>query len=312
MNDEIRQEIGRLISGNIEVDEPMGNHASMGVGGPADVVAYPGTPEEMGNLLAFLSENRIPFFPVGNWTNLIVRDGGYRGVVVSLKKLRMVCLEGNHSEEDDREGFRYVRAQSGAGLSDLLALSIEAGLTGLEFSAGIPGSVGGAVKMNAGAYGQEMKDVIATVSLIETNGRLRIYNRDELVFHYRCLDIPVGSVIVEATFRLQVGSRETVREKVLDILAKRKGKHPLAYRNAGSIFKNPKGQPAGRIIEEAGLKGLQVGGAMVSEMHGNFIVNLGTALAKDVTTLIAMIQETVQARKGILLDPEVVIVGDDA
>jgi UDP-N-acetylmuramate dehydrogenase len=133
-----------------------------------------------------------------------------------------------------------------------------------------------------------------------------------MVFHYRCLDIPAGSVIVEATYRLQAGDRETVREKVREILAKRKGKHPLAYRNAGSIFKNPKGQPAGRIIEEAGLKGLQVGGAMVSEMHGNFIVNLGTARAKDVTTLITMIQETVQARKGILLEPEVVIVGEDS
>jgi UDP-N-acetylmuramate dehydrogenase len=311
MNDgirqEIRQEIHRLVAGNVKFDEPMCNHASMGVGGPADVLAYPGSPEEMGHLLAFLTEQRIPFFPAGNWTNLIVRDGGYRGVVVSLKKLRMVCLEG-----DDPSGFRYIRAQSGAGLADLVALSIEAGLTGLEFSAGIPGSVGGAVKMNAGAYGHEMKDVIATVSLVETSGNLRIYDRDDLAFHYRCLDIPAGSVIVEATYRLQSGDRETVREKVREILAKRKGKHPLAYRNAGSIFKNPKGQPAGRIIEEAGLKGLQVGGAMVSEMHGNFIVNLGTARAKDVTTLITMIQETVQARKGILLEPEVVIVGEDS
>ncbi len=306
MNHEICREIQQILAGEVRFGEPMCDHTSIGVGGPADVLAFPAHVEAVSRLVSFLTENGIPFLPAGNWTNLIVRDGGYRGVVISLKKLRTVRLVGELC------GGSGVYAEAGASLADLVSLSVEEGLTGLAFCAGIPGSVGGAVKMNAGAYGSEMKDVIHSVTLMDRFGQVKEYEKKDLPFYYRRLDIPDGSVILAAAYRLSTGDKGKIRTSIGEIMTKRRGKHPLEYKNAGSVFKNPEGCPAGQIIEEAGLKGLQVGDAKVSEKHGNFIVNLGSARAKDVTNLIKMIQDQVRARKGISLELEVVIVGEEA
>jgi UDP-N-acetylmuramate dehydrogenase len=305
MNDEIYRKIQQIVPGDVRFEEPLCNHTSMGVGGPGDVLAFPNSLEETGQLISFLTQCGIPAFPVGNWTNIIVRDGGYRGIVVSLKKMRTVRLLENLA------GGPGVYAHGGANLSDLVSLSVEEGLMGLEFCAGIPGSVGGAVKMNAGAYGREMKDVIYSVLLMDRSGSVREYDREHLTFCYRRLAIPEGSVILAATYRLSAGNKVNIKEKIKEIMAKRREKHPLEYKSAGSIFKNPKEKPAGQIIEELGLKGIQVGGAKISEKHGNFIVNVGNAKAKDITTLIKMIQEIVLAQRGIYLEPEVMIVGEE-
>ncbi|MDD5167235.1 MAG: UDP-N-acetylmuramate dehydrogenase [Syntrophales bacterium] len=306
MDDAIRREIERIISGNVRFGEVLADYTSIGVGGPADAMVFPCKIEEMGRLVPFLAEQGVPFFPAGNWTNLVVRDGGYRGVVISLKNLRDIRYLGKSESQTD------IYAQAGASLAQLVAMSVEDSLSGLEFCAGIPGSVGGAVKMNAGAYGSEMKDVIHSVTMMDRSGRVEEYARERLAFYYRHLDIPEGDIIAAATFLLSAGDGMEIKGRIREIMEKRKGKHPLEYKSAGSIFKNPPGQPAGKIIEEIGLKGLTVGGAMVSVKHGNFIVNTGSATAKDITTLIGKIQETVQAKKGIRLEPEVVIVGEEA
>jgi UDP-N-acetylmuramate dehydrogenase len=305
MNDEMLQEIQKIVAGNCRFADPVCNYASIGVGGRADCLAFPDDPEGLGRLVALLAAHRIPFFPAGNWTNLIVRDGGYRGVIISLKNIRTVSLR------QDATGRPAIYAQAGANLADLVSLSVREGLTGLEFCAGIPGSVGGAVRMNAGAYGREMKDVIHAVVLMDRCGRVGEYPRESLPFHYRRLDLPDGSLVVSATYGLSAGARAAIRERIREILAKRKGKHPLDQKNAGSIFQNPPEGPAGRIIEAAGLKGLRVGGAQVSEKHANFIVNLGNARAKDITTLIDIIRDKVLTAQGIRLEPEVVIVGEE-
>lgn len=295
-----------VIAGELRFDEPMQGYTSIGVGGPADVLAFPGNVEELGRLVAFLSARGLPFFPAGNWTNLVVRDGGYRGTVISLRGLHAVRLLGDSAHPEG------IYAQAGARLSEIVSLAADHGLAGLEFCAGIPGSVGGALKMNAGAYGREMKDVVEALTVMDREGHYQEYARQDLSFQYRCLELPEGSLVAAASYRLPVGNREEIRAKIRETVAIRKGKHPLEYKNAGSIFKNPVGPPAGRIIEEAGLKGLQVGGAKVSEKHGNFIVNMGNARAKDITDLISMVQDAVQSRKGIHLEPEVVIVGEEA
>jgi len=306
MNEEICRDIRQMVSGKVLSGERMSGYTSIGVGGPADVLVFPDGFEELGRLVSFLTARGTPFVTVGNWTNIIVRDGGYRGVVVSLKNLGAVSLR------EGTAGGPGVYAQAGANLSDLVSLSAEKGFAGLEFCAGIPGSVGGAVKMNAGAYGSEMKDVIQSVTLMDRSGHVRECDRDQLVFHYRRLDIPDEDVILAATFRLSPGQKDEITAKIREIVTKRRGKHPLEYKSAGSIFKNPQEKPAGRIIEDLGLKGMQVGGAKISEKHGNFIINTGTAQAKDVTMLIEIVQQAAYDRTGIRLEPEVVILGEEA
>jgi UDP-N-acetylmuramate dehydrogenase len=301
---ETREAIRKIVSGRILFDEPMSHHTSMGVGGKADLLVFPASVEEFMRLAAHFTENNIPFIPVGNGTNLIVRDGGFRGAMVSLRELQRV--EVHYGRRD----AVFVSAEAGVLLSQIVDLSIRESLSGVEFCAGIPGSVGGGVKMNAGAYGKELKDIVQSVGLFSGNGGVREVPRVALSFEYRNLNIPEGTVIMQATFCLAKGRKEEIRKEVLRILEVRKGKHPLEYRNAGSIFKNLPEYPSGRIIDEMGIKGTRVGDAQVSEKHGNFIVNLGCATAGDVISLIEMVRRRVMEERGIVLDTEVKIVGE--
>jgi UDP-N-acetylmuramate dehydrogenase len=275
------------------------------VGGTADIFLSPITIEDLQTCISCLSDNKVPFIPVGNCTNLIVRDGGYRGAVISLKRLETVEVS---NEEEDAV---LLRAQTGAQLSKLVELSVRKSLTGVEFCAGIPGSVGGGVKMNAGAYGKELKDVVAFVSLINGDGIIKEVARDNLQFEYRNLVLADATVIVGAGFCLRRGSQADIRERISHIMGMRKTKHPLAYRSAGSVFKNPPNEPAGKIIDEVGLKGFRIGDAMVSKIHGNFIVNLGKATARDIIFLMDIIKKKVLEERGILLEPEIKIIGDE-
>ncbi len=286
-------------------DEPMARHTSMGVGGRADALIFPEQAEALRKIIACLKEFGVPFLPVGNGTNLIVRDGGFRGAIIVLKNLKALKVLSRHGREVD------LCAEAGVPLADLVTLALSESCEGMEFCAGIPGSVGGAVRMNAGAYGREMKDVITSVSLINGSGTVHSIPREQLRFEYRNLELPGEALIVSALFRLQRGDRRQIEERVSDILKARWSKHPVQFRNAGSIFKNPPGMPAGRLIEEAGLKGLRIGDAEVSPMHGNFIVNLGEATARDILSLIEAVQKRVLEAKGISLETEVKVIGEN-
>lgn len=302
----LRQKLRDIVSGKIMFDEPMSRHTSIGVGGIADAVVWPERSEELSRIIHFLWHSQIPFIPVGNGTNLIMKDGGYKGAVILMQGLNSVSLA--------ERGSKQVLIHAGAGvtLSEIVLLSEKRSLSGMEFCAGIPGSVGGAVKMNAGAYGNEIKDVVETVELMIISGEILSSKKDDLKFEYRNLDISEGTIIIGASFLLTRGIEEQIHARINEILGKRKNKHPLEYRNAGSIFKNPNGGiPAGQIIDELGLKGMRIGNAKISEKHGNFIVNLGNAKASDIIALIDMIKTKVNEERGIKLQTEVKIVGED-
>jgi UDP-N-acetylmuramate dehydrogenase len=300
-----RQELKRLATGKVLFDECMDRHTSIGVGGRADALVFPENAAELGKLVALLRAGGVPVFFLGNGTNLIVRDDGFRGVIVSTKSLRSVRLE----ERGRDRGA--ILAEAGASLAEVVSLTVREALAGMEFCAGIPGSVGGGIRMNAGAYGSELKDVIESVDLLNGEGNIKSCARESLQFQYRNLTLPEGACIAGGMFVLARGSRAAIEDRVREILRTRTGKHPLEYRNAGSVFKNPKGTPAGKIIDEAGLKGARIGGAQVSEKHGNFIVNLGGATAKDICSLIEHVQKRVLEAKGIALEPEVKIIGEE-
>lgn len=307
MNEAFRRKLTGLMGGDVVFDEPLSRHTSMGVGGCAQALAFPGNREQLRDLLSLLGAQKIPYVPVGNWTNLIVRDGGFRGVIIGLKHMK------DYKLTQDPGGDFLLQADAGVSLSDLVNLSAREGLTGLEFCAGIPGSVGGAIVMNAGAYGREIKDALAELTLMDSRGTERTWPCGQLQFEYRRFVFPEkDAVILGATFRLARSSKETVGEKIGEIRRIRKEKHPLEYRSAGSVFKNPQGQPAGKIIDELGLKGLQIGGAKVSEKHGNFIINMGEAKASDILDLIRAIQEKVLKERGIRLEAEVITIGEDS
>jgi len=300
-----KRKLKELATGKVLFDECMDRHTSIGVGGRADALVFPESVAELGKLVAVMRAESIPVFFVGNGTNLIVRDEGFRGVIISTKGLRAVRIE---ARGEDRAA---ILAEAGASLAEVVAVAAREALTGMEFCAGIPGSVGGGIRMNAGAWGSELKDVIESVSLLNGEGNIQSCKRESLQFQYRSLALPEGSCVAGGVFVLARGSREAVEGRIRDILRTRTGKHPLEYRNAGSVFKNPKGMPAGKIIEEAGLKGARIGGAQVSEKHGNFIVNLGSATARDIIGLIELVQQKVLEAKGIALEPEVKIIGEE-
>jgi UDP-N-acetylmuramate dehydrogenase len=299
----IREKLQELVAGEVLFDEPLSGHTSFGVGGPADAICFPHDKEELKNTIVWLAACGLPFKPLGNGTNIIVRDGGYRGIIVGLKGL------GSMRVVEAGDGF-IIHAEAGVALAELVGCGLREGLTGMEFCAGVPGSVGGAVRMNAGAYGREIKDVTAMVTFLTQTGELLPLDRGKLSFSYRNLALPPDYIIVAADFALVKGDSAAIRETVSAIQARRQEKHPLKYRNAGSIFKNPGKLPAGRIIEEAGLKGLQIGGAQISEQHGNFIVNRGQASAADVLALIEQVAMKVRQERGIDLETEVHIIGE--
>ncbi len=303
--DETWQEgLRKRVSGTILFDERAESHTSLGVGGRIDALIRPDSGADLAEAIAVLRAHRSPCLPVGNWTNLIVRGGGYRGALISMTGLRSL------KAEDDADGGVRLEAQAGVPLSELVGLAVRETLTGAEFLAGIPGSVGGAVRMNAGAYGGEIKDICASVSLLEPGKGICTVARDSLNFSYRNLDLPAESIIIGAAFHLDRGEGDKIAGRVREIIALRREKHPLEYRNAGSIFKNPKALPAGRLIEAAGLKGMRIGDAQISEKHGNFIVNRGEATAEEIIRLIDLIKTRVYETTGYALETEVRIIGE--
>ncbi|HEU5394560.1 MAG TPA: UDP-N-acetylmuramate dehydrogenase, partial [Candidatus Methylomirabilis sp.] len=285
----------QALEGEVLYDEPMSRHTSYRIGGPADVMVCPRTVEATQAALRIAREHGAPVFILGGGSNLLVRDGGLRGLVLNLfGTLQEMRAEGE-----------AVTAGSGAKVTALVNFCARRGLAGLEPMAGVPGTVGGAVKGNAGAFGVTISDHLASVRVLELTGEERVLKREALRFAYRQSSLTAEQVLVSATFRLRRGDAAALKQKVAQILAERRAKQPVEWRSAGSVFKNPPGDFAGRLIEGAGLKGTRVGDAMISPKHGNFFLNLGRATARDVLALIALAQERVRERTGVSLELEV-------
>lgn len=280
----------------------MREHTTFKVGGPADVLAYPLDCEDLRETFLTVRESNLPCLVLGLGSNLLVKDGGIRGVVINLSR-----------------GFREIgllngsRLQVGAGATTAatVARAAKEGLEGIEFLSGIPGTVGGAVRMNAGAFGKEMKDVIESVSIMTMEGEERSLKTEDLAFSYRHLELEEGGIITGCTLALSRGDEKKIREKIKKYALDRGSKQPLGKPTAGSVFKNPGSDYAGRLIEAAGLKGFTVGNARISEKHANFIENCGGATAANILELIEVAKKRVYDMSGVLLETEVKIVGEE-
>lgn len=286
---------------NVLIDEPMKNHSSFKVGGAADILVTPTSTIQLSEILKFCKKENVPIFIIGNGSNLIVSDKGIRGVVIKI----FDNFNGYEVEEDT------ISVYAGALLSKVSNIALKNELTGLEFAAGIPGTLGGAVAMNAGAYGGEMKDVVVETEYMDLNGQVKVLRGDEREFGYRTSYILKNSCIVlKSVLHLKKGNKEEIKALMDDLNRRRKEKQPLEMPSAGSVFKRPEGYFAGKLIEDCKLKGYRIGGAQVSEKHCGFIVNTGNATASDIQNLIKHIQDTVKSTYGIELQTEVRIIGE--
>lgn len=301
MNRQIYEGLTRIVDlGRVKCDEPLKNHTTFRVGGPADFYVEVACTDELKEIITFLKGINVPFFILGKGSNLLVGDGGYEGVILYPGEgMSQVSCEGE-----------CIRAGAGATLAKVAAYALQNSLTGFEFAAGIPGTVGGAMVMNAGAYDGEMKQVVRTVTLIDEAGEELILSCDEMEFGYRTSILKRKSYIVtEVLFSLTKGAGKEIEDKMKELARRRMEKQPLEYSSAGSTFKRPYGNFAGKLIGEAGLSGFAIGGAKVSEKHNGFVINTGDATALQIRDLIKHIQKKVESESGILLEPEVIFVG---
>lgn len=302
MNSEIRKMFCDLLGEDrVFTEEAMSQHTTFKIGGPADYFLMPDKGEDVGRVIKTCKEKEIPYFILGNGSNLLVGDGGYRGAVIQIyRNMSSVTVEGNE-----------ITAQAGALLSAVAAAAKNASLTGFEFAGGIPGTIGGAVVMNAGAYGGEMKDVLTEVTVMNAEGDIFTLPTEELELGYRTSIIKTaGYIVLEAKIRLKEGDPEVIRETMKDLTIRRTTKQPLEYPSAGSTFKRPEGYFAGKLIMDSGLRGYQIGGARVSDKHCGFVINAGDATAQDVVALMDHVTEVVREKYGVTLEPEVKFLGD--
>ncbi|MCR6513894.1 MAG: UDP-N-acetylmuramate dehydrogenase [Clostridium sp.] len=289
------------LENQIELNSNMSEHIYFKVGGPVDVLVVPNDFEQVVKTIEVCKENKIPYYVIGNGSNLLVKDGGMKGVVIKLTELNNISSEG----ED-------ITADCGVLLKDVSKLAVQNELTGFEFACGIPGSVGGAVFMNAGAYNGEISEVIKCAKVLTRDGEIKDLNKEELELGYRSSKVmKEGGIILRATFTLKKGEKETIQNRVDDLTEKRESKQPLEYPSAGSTFKRPEGYFAGKLIQDAGLKGYSIGGACVSNKHSGFVINKGGASAKDILDVIHHVQDEVMKQFGVKLDTEVRIIGEE-
>ncbi len=287
-------------------DEPMAAHTTMRVGGPADRMAVVQTEEELRETLIACTRQGIPCTVIGKGSNLLVADAGYRGTVI----LTAGSLNGTEVVREETDTV-LIGAKSGVVLMALSVFAAEQGLSGLEFASGIPGTVGGAIRMNAGAYGGEMKDVTAEVTLLDRSGSVRTVPAAEMDFSYRhSILMETGEIVLSARFRLRRGDRTEIRRTMDELLEKRRSKQPLEYPSAGSTWKRPEGYFAAKLIEEAGCKGLSVGDAQISEKHAGFLINKGHATAAQIRSLMREVERRVYESSGVRLTPEVELIGE--
>lgn len=298
-----RKALEQRLGERVEFDALLSRHTSLRIGGPADALVMPQDPDELAEVLALCHERAIPTTVLGSGFNVLIREGGIRGVVLRLKKLRRIEWASDES----------ISVEAGASHATITRYCIENGLTGLEFGAGIPGTLGGWLAMNAGIGVREMKDVVLEVEMLDAAGAVySILPRSDLDFRYRELTgLPSGAILTRALLAVKPGDRATVAAEVDRLLAQRRATQPTDIPSCGSVFRNPTGDFAGRLIEAVGLKGTRVGGAEISSVHANFIVNRGGATSRDVLALIETARATVEAKTGIQLETEVRVLGED-
>jgi len=287
------------IRGQLLRDEPMNRHTSLKVGGPADLFAIPEDAEDLQGLLACLQEQRIPWITIGRGYNLLVRDGGIRGAVISLERFNRITLIAD----------TQILAEAGAENLAMVRFAQQRGLGGIGFISGIPGTIGGAIRMNAGAYGQGILEHTECLTLLR-DGLVRTFCMSDLQYGYRHLHLEAGDIVLAAQFNLHEREAQHTEEEIRKDTELRRSKHNVGFPSAGSFFKNPNGQASWRLIDAAGMRGVRVGGAQVSEQHSNFLVNTGNATAADFLQLAKTVKNAVFATSGVTLEEEVRIVGD--
>ncbi|UCF86204.1 MAG: UDP-N-acetylmuramate dehydrogenase [Desulfobacteraceae bacterium] len=302
MNKRQKQELSRLGRQGVRFDCPMAQHTTFRVGGLAEALYEANDLEDLRQVVAYLNQEDIPYVVVGRGSNLLIKDEGLEGLAILLHgSLASVKQENKHG----------LTVFSGAGLHlvGLLIYCRNSGLGGLEFLAGIPGTVGGAISMNAGAFGKEIGEKVKEIRVVNARGDVLVTKRSRLKFSYRALQIQKGSVIIGACLMVDKDTEEIVAQRIAGYMKKRKERQPLEFPSAGSIFKNPPNDYAGRLIEQVGLKGTKIGGAMISEKHANYIINTGGAKAKDILGLMCVAREKVRKETGITLEPEIQVIG---
>jgi UDP-N-acetylmuramate dehydrogenase len=295
----------RLFEGKVSFMEPMKDHTSLRIGGPADIFVIPQNLFSLKNMHVHLKRSHIPFFPLGGGTNILVRDGGIEGVVISFKSFREIeVLSWDNT-------YVNVFVEAGTPLQRLVNFSRENGYAGLEGFAGIPGSVGGAVCGNAGAFGYEMKDVLTSLTIMDAEGLVERFKAEEIDFGYRSSSILPDELLLSTEIKLTKDTKEEVSDKIGKFLKIKREKQPLWDPSAGSVFKNPPGLFAGKLIDEAGCKAMRIGDVEVSSIHANFFVNKGRSNASDFIRLMEKVTCKVKERFGVMLEPEIKIVGRD-
>ena len=302
MKEEMRQKFIEIFGNNrVLFDEQMSQHTTFRIGGPADVFVMPENYEQIREVLRLCKEEKLPFFVLGNGSNLLVSDSGYRGVIIQMdRNMEEICLDGEE-----------IHACAGALLSSVAVAARNASLTGFEFAGGIPGTIGGAAVMNAGAYGGELKDVLKEVTVMTREGEILTIPADKLEMGYRTSIIKTaGYLVLEAVISLKKGDEEKIRAVMKELSERRTEKQPLDYPSAGSTFKRPEGYFAGKLIMDSGLRGYRAGGAQVSEKHCGFVINAGGATAEDVRSLMDHVIRVVREKYGVTLEPEVKFLGD--
>lgn len=286
---------------NVYADEPMSRHTTFRIGGPADWFVTPADKEETGRIIQVCKQESIPYYVIGNGSNLLVGDKGYRGVIIQISR-RMNKI--------DTDG-EYMTVQAGALLSKMAAAALEAGLTGAEFASGIPGTLGGAVRMNAGAYGGEMRQILKSADVLTPEGEIRTIPVEEMGMAYRTSIVSrMDYIVLGAVLHLKKGDKAQIRALMDELKEKRVAKQPLEYGSAGSTFKRPEGYFAGKLIQDAGLRGFRVGDAQVSEKHCGFVINRGNATAAEVMELMKQVADRVEEKFGVRLEPEVKRIGE--
>ncbi len=306
MKDELKKIFdGVNFTGAVKFGEPMSAHTSLRIGGAAEVLAFPEDILSLKNLLIAAKAQELPVFILGAGTNLLVRDGGIEGIVVSMEAFKRIEVI------QDESGKAALFVEAGVSLPALISFTGKKGYSGLEALAGIPGSIGGAVYMNAGSFGAEIKDVIEAVAVMDMNGKITILKNDALKFSYRSSNIPDNAVILSANIALKNDNPEAVTGRIREFLKKKKLTQPLGERSAGCVFKNPGGDSAGRLIDAAGCKGLTAGGAEVSLLHANYFVNRDRASCRDFIKLMEIVKKKVRENTGNMLEPEIKITGKE-
>lgn len=302
MNQDLYNQLCEIVgSDNVHVDEEMKKHTTFRIGGPADFYVLPHSKDEIGRVVQVCKNAEEPFYVLGNGSNLLVGDKGYRGVIIQIfKNYSDIIIEGTQ-----------ITAKSGALLSKVAKKALDAGLTGFEFASGIPGTIGGAVVMNAGAYGGEMKDVILSATVMTPEGSIQKLSNKELQLGYRTsLVARQNDIVLEVRLGLKKGNSDEIRDLMEELKNKRVTKQPLEYPSAGSTFKRPEGYFAGKLIMDAGMRGFSVGDAQVSEKHCGFVINKGDASARDIVALMEEVTGRVKEQFGVTLEPEVKRLGE--